>query len=120
MIRIISTLFILVFVAVSIGCSSNDSLPELIAPEDGRYSVIITSHDSGEEWQEIIKHYIDAEIIQIITYGGIDTPAVEQVFNDYEIKIEEEITALVFDHEQFVFKTTNPQELEEFFEGLDH
>lgn len=98
------------------GCSTDNSLPELITPEEGRYSVIITVHDSGEEWREIIEHYIDAEIIQTITYGEIDAPVIEQVINDYDIEIEGKITALIFDHEQFVFKTTNPQELEEFFE----
>lgn len=113
--RITVTLFIFLFVVISFGCSSDDSLPDFITPEEDRYSVVISSHNSGEEWEEVIKHYVDSEILQIITYG-IDSPPVQKVMNDYDIEVEDEIIALVFDHKQFVFKTTNPQELAEFFE----
>ncbi|GGM20893.1 hypothetical protein GCM10011351_03430 [Paraliobacillus quinghaiensis] len=112
--KVFLSLYVGLIGVLTLGCSSTDkvSAPEMVTPDESKYSVIVTSHTENREvWQEIIDEYVDKNVVQIVTWG------VNPYIEDLDIELEKNTIALVFDHKELVYTSTEPQELEDFLEN---
>lgn len=110
---IVFSIFMILF---TVACSSTEkevSLPEMITPHENKYSVMIILDESQkrDEWKDVLHEFIEKDIVQIVNWGGKQSPLGEQVIEQYNIEIDNVPIALVFDHDSFVYKTYNTKEL---------